>query len=346
MFSHAFKEFYIYLGNEWIYDKSYFELIGFGNQASNTGKIGVAIFFMISGYLFYRLLNGSKFDLSKFIKNRFLRIFPLYAFVVTFCVIVGLLFSSYILDLNLIVGITKWYIFFGSYDVLDIVAMTKGVEWTLKLEILLYTSIPVLFYLFKKIDNKALRHLLILGSILLIFILSFMLRIYGKVYIDPRAALCFYVGYIALEIKEFKSLTIFLQSKFATILAILLFISSFFISSHNLFYLYLIASCGFLFLCLTSGNSIFGLLNIEPLQKLGEISYSIYLVHGCVLYGFMQFIRYFSIENHLILVLLLMAFFYATYTISALSFIHIEQRFLNFSFSKKPKLDDKAILEK
>ncbi|MDX6038117.1 acyltransferase family protein, partial [Acinetobacter baumannii] len=114
----------------------------------------------------------------------------------------------------------------------------------------------------------------------------------------------------------------------------------------NLFYLYLIASCGFLFLCLTSGNSIFGLLNIEPLQKLGEISYSIYLVHGCVLYGFMQFIRYFSIENHLILVLLLMAFFYATYTISALSFIHIEQRFLNFSFSKKPKLDDKAILEK
>ncbi|MGM7595520.1 acyltransferase family protein [Acinetobacter baumannii] len=106
------------------------------------------------------------------------------------------------------------------------------------------------------------------------------------------------------------------------------------------------ASCGFLFLCLTSGNSIFGLLNIEPLQKLGEISYSIYLVHGCVLYGFMQFIRYFSIENHLILVLLLMAFFYATYTISALSFIHIEQRFLNFSFSKKPKLDDKAILEK
>ncbi|MDX6038487.1 acyltransferase, partial [Acinetobacter baumannii] len=83
-----------------------------------------------------------------------------------------------------IVGITKWYIFFGSYDVLDIVAMTKGVEWTLKLEILLYTSIPVLFYLFKKIDNKALRHLLILGSILLIFILSFMLRIYGKVYID------------------------------------------------------------------------------------------------------------------------------------------------------------------
>lgn len=346
MFSHAFKEFYIYLGNQWIYDKSYFDLIGFGNQASNTGKIGVAIFFMISGYLFYRLLSGSTFDLRKFIKNRFLRIFPLYAFVVSFCVVVGLIFADYVLDWNLIIGITKWYMFFGSYDVLNVAEMTKGVEWTLKLEILLYASIPVLFYLFKKIDNKAIRHLLILSSILSIFILGFLLRIYGKVYIDPRAALCFYVGYIALEIKEINSLSIFLKSNIATILALLFFASSFFVSSHNLFYLYLIASCGFLFLCLTSGNSVFGLLNSEPLQKLGEISYSIYLVHGCVLYGFMQLIKYYSIENHLILVLLLMTFFYATYTISTLSFIHIEQRFLNFSFNKKPKLDDKAIFEK
>lgn len=346
MFSHAFKEFYIYLGHQWIYDKSFFDLIGFGNQATNTGKIGVAIFFMISGYLFYKLLNGSSFNLRKFIKNRFLRIFPLYAFVVSFCVVTGLVLTNYILDWNLIIGITKWYMFFGSYDVLNIAEMTKGVEWTLKLEILLYASIPVLFYLFKKIDNKVLRHLLILGSILSIFVAGFLLRIYGKVYIDPRAALCFYVGYIALEIKEFNSVSLFLQSKIATILAILFFMSSFFISSHNLFYLYLIVSCGFLFLCLTSGNSIFGLLNIEPLQKLGEISYSIYLMHGCVLYGFMQFIRYYSIENHLVLVLLLMMFFFATYTLSTLSFIHIEQRFLNFSFNKKSKLDDKAILEK
>ncbi len=49
MFSHVFKELYMYLGNQWIYDKNYFEFISFGNQATNTGKIGVAIFFMISG---------------------------------------------------------------------------------------------------------------------------------------------------------------------------------------------------------------------------------------------------------------------------------------------------------
>lgn len=347
MFSHAFKDFYIYIGNPWIFDKNYFDLLGYGNQATNTGKIGVAIFFMISGYLFYRLLNGPSFNLKKFIKNRFLRIFPLYAFVVSFCIIIGLIISDQTLDWGILVGIAKWYTFFGSYDVLNIATMTKGVEWTLKLEILLYASIPILFYLFQKINNQAIRHLLILGSILSIFIAGFLLRIYGKVYIDPRAALCFYVGYVALEIKGLYSFQTFLQSKIATILAILFFLSSFFISSHNLFYLYLIASCGFLFLCLSSGNNLFGLLDIEPLQKLGEISYSIYLIHGCVLYGLMQLIKYFSIENHLILVLILIVFFYATYTISTFSFIHIEQRFLNFNFTKKPiKNGDISIIEK
>ncbi|WP_447412097.1 acyltransferase family protein [Acinetobacter baumannii] len=347
MFSHAFKDFYIYIGNPWVFDKDYFDLVGFGNQATNTGKIGVAIFFMISGYLFYKLLDGTTFNLKKFIKNRFLRIFPLYAFVVSFCIVVGLITTNQAFDWGLFVGIAKWYAFFGSYDVLNITAMTKGVEWTLKLEILLYASIPILFYLFRKIENKAIRHLLILGSIFSIFIAGFLLRIYGKVYIDPRAALCFYVGYIALEVKGLCSFQTFLQTKTATTLAILFFLSSFFISSHNIFYLYLIASCGFLFLCLSSENNIFGLLDIEPLQKLGEISYSIYLVHGCVLYGFMQFIKYYSIQNHLILVLLLFAFFYVTYTISTFTFIHVEQRFLNFNFAKKQiKNRDASIVEK
>lgn len=80
--------------------------------------------------------------------------------------------------------------------------MTHGVEWTLKLEILLYISIPILFYIFSKTQNLYLRHFFIISSIITIFSIGFILRIYGKAYIDPRAALCFYIGYIALEIKK------------------------------------------------------------------------------------------------------------------------------------------------
>lgn len=56
MFSHLFKDLTLYQGIKWKYDKDYYQIIGWGNQALNTGKIGVAIFFMISGYLFYQLL--------------------------------------------------------------------------------------------------------------------------------------------------------------------------------------------------------------------------------------------------------------------------------------------------
>lgn len=87
MFSHLFKDLTLYQDIKWKYDKDYFEMVGWGNQALNTGKIGVAIFFMISGYLFYRLIlqQEKKLSLKKFFYNRFTRIYPLYFFAILFC---------------------------------------------------------------------------------------------------------------------------------------------------------------------------------------------------------------------------------------------------------------------
>ncbi|ELX04806.1 acyltransferase family protein [Acinetobacter baumannii] len=204
MFSHLFKDLTLYQDIKWKYDKDYFEMVGWGNQALNTGKIGVAIFFMISGYLFYRLIlqQEKKLSLKKFFYNRFTRIYPLYFFAILFCTLYLLLTAEYNLDFQLLKKILSWFLFLGPYDGLRIVEMTHGVEWTLKLEILLYISIPILFYIFSKTQSLYLRHFFIISSIITIFSIGFILRIYGKVYIDPRAALCFYIGYIALEIKK------------------------------------------------------------------------------------------------------------------------------------------------
>lgn len=326
MFSHVFKELYIYLGNQWVYDKNYFELLSFGNQATNTGKIGVAIFFMISGYLFYRLLDKNKLDIKGFFANRFYRIYPLYAFVISICVLYIFLTGEEAINLLNLWETLKWYAFLGQYDEINIVEMTSGVEWTLKLEILMYTSIPVLFFLFSKTKNKIARHGFIIASILILFALGFLLRIYGKVYIDPRAVLCFYIGYLALELKNYSVLSFF-KTKLAAFISIILFISSFFVTSHNLFYLYIILSCGFGFICLSAGNTIFGLLKTQQLQKLGEISYSIYLVHGLVLYFYMKLINYFEVTNEVYLLLSVIILFFITYSISGFTYLNIEQRF-------------------
>ena len=124
-----------------------------------------------------------------------------------------------------------------------------------------------------------------------------------------------------------KGLYSFFNGKFAALLSILLFISAFFISSHNFFYFYLIFSCGFLFTSLACDNNLFGLLNARPLQVLGEISYSIYLLHGIVLYFFITLLNYFEVRNIYLLLALIPCYFYCVYTLSTITFIQIEKRF-------------------
>ena len=86
----------------------------------------------------------------------------------------------------------KFLIFFG--DDTNITQMTSGVEWSLKLEILMYLTIPFLFYVFHRFKNKLIKHILILISVIFVFLISYILRIYFEFYIDPRAALCFTLG--------------------------------------------------------------------------------------------------------------------------------------------------------
>ncbi|MDH2600848.1 acyltransferase [Acinetobacter baumannii] len=327
MYSHVYKELYIYEGKHWLYTQNeYFEYYGWGNQALNAGKIGVAIFFMISGYLFYSLLNREKLNKLEFLKQRAKRIFPLYFFVITFC----FLFNIYSLP-NLDVKVSlleyiKWLLFFGDDSILEFMGMTSGVEWTLKLEILMYLTIPILFYIFHNFQNKVLKHFAIVLSILCLFLLGYILRTYLNFYIDPRAVLCFYIGYITLEIKNEKIID-FIKSNYFAVISVLFFISAFFITANNFYYLYLIFSCSFVFIAASKGNDIFGFLMNEQIQKLGEISYSIYLTHGVVLFFLLRYASYFLEYSFIGYFGFIFFQFLITFTISKLTFIYIEQWF-------------------
>lgn len=327
MYSHTYKDLYVFNGERWTYTQDqYFEFIGWGNQALNAGKIGVAIFFMISGYLFYSLLNKVKFDSISFIKQRFKRIFPLYFSVITFCVIYNFLILKDLSISEVILPYIKWILFFGDDSTLKLMGMTSGVEWTLKLEILMYLTIPFLFYCLHNIKNNLLKHILIAFSLILIFLISYTLRIYFKFYVDPRAALCFYVGYVALDIKNEKVIR-FIRSKFFSIISILFFISAFFITAYNFYYLYLIFSCSFLFIAASKGNDIFGLLMNNQMQKLGEISYSIYLTHGVVLFFLMKLAGLFLSFGPAGSFVFFFVHFFLTFTVSVFTYTYIEQWF-------------------
>ncbi len=325
MYSHTYKELYVHSGNDWLYTQSqYFQYFGFGNQAINGGKIGVAIFFMISGYLFYSLLNKSSFDSFKFLKQRFKRIFPLYFFIITFCFLYNYKFFNSLSLLDKTFEYFKFLIFFG--DNTNITKMTSGVEWSLKLEILMYFTIPVLFYLFHNVKNKISKHILIFMSVIAVFLISYIIRMYFEFYIDPRAALCFYVGYVALDIKNEKILT-FIKSKTFSVISLLFLTSAFFVTAFNFYYLYLIFACSFIFLAAVNGNDIFGFLMNEQIQKLGEISYSIYLTHGVLLFFLMKVADTFISFGTIGSVSFIFIHFLLTFLVSVLSYKYIEQGF-------------------
>jgi peptidoglycan/LPS O-acetylase OafA/YrhL len=105
-------------------------------SAISTGRVGVALFFMLSGYWISSLWNrvGGYGHVLKFFGNRFFRIYPLYIAVVLICI---LLFP---------VRITP------STFLLLGVASTEGpraigVEWSLDLELEFYILFPILYFI-------------------------------------------------------------------------------------------------------------------------------------------------------------------------------------------------------
>ena len=233
--------------------------------------------------------------------------------------------SGFILDSNFFYSLLKWLVFWGDNTYLSVSEMTQGVEWTLKIELLFYVTIPLVFYALHNHKNKLFKHAIILFSLLLIFIFCLVLRFYFDFYVDPRSVLCFYIGYLSLEIKSLKISKLFLK-KWFSIIAIISFIAAFFITSQNLFYIFTIISISLLFISAACGNTLFGILMYDGIQKLGEISYSIYLIHGLVLYGLLKYSSVF-LGNGLAGLLFIFIQFYLTFFVSTFTFKMIEERF-------------------
>ncbi|MDP3597446.1 MAG: acyltransferase, partial [Nitrospirota bacterium] len=125
------------------------------NLYSHFGQSSVVLFFMITGFLFFsKLIAGrtSPVDWGKLFVSRFLRLTPLYVFVVLLLfVTVGYLSGGTANESTskLMVGAVRWLGFtaFGGPNlngVEDTYVIVAGVMWTLAYEWLFYFSLPLL----------------------------------------------------------------------------------------------------------------------------------------------------------------------------------------------------------
>lgn len=253
------------------------------NLYNHFGQTSVSLFFGITAFLFTTkiLKSTTDFNWGLYLKSRFYRLFPMY-FTVT-CVLFILIGYYTHMKLNTTIGelisnSASW-IGFTVAGTLDINGfqnsslMNSGASWTLPYEWMFYFLLPFLALgMGKKVKPKTLGlFLLLLGSTLYINQASI------------RHFMPFIGGIVVAVLVQKNTFSSWLQKPIMNYIALALLDVSvcFFDSGRKP--IPLIATSLF-FLLIASGNSIFGLLSHPLSRKFGQITYSVYLIHGTLLF--------------------------------------------------------------
>ncbi|MEB4676102.1 acyltransferase [Enterobacteriaceae bacterium G50] len=233
-----------------------------------TGELPVGLFFMLSGFLFFKKALDDKFNLKEFIVSRFLRIYP--------PVIITLLLI-YILTIPLSDSpqLSNWSWFLSSLPFIftppgstingtSLQIATSGVFWTLVWELRLYFAIPFMYLIMKRIKHKA----------IFIIIMMVIVLFYSKLIIKKQE-----LSYIMYFLCGFLLATIKYSRKPSDMVCIILLLLAVYFTKHaynTTTPLYMMV----VFYIIKNGFNLFGLLTCLPIRYLGTCSFSLYLIHG------------------------------------------------------------------
>ena len=276
---HSFAAYGYFITGRWEWSSS--------PVLNHLGQTTVALFFMITGFLFTLKSMSPTIDWKALYVSRFARLSPLYALIV--CVIFATVFvlSGGVLRESgavLLREFLQWLAFvcFGRPDI-NALPMTwtliAGVNWSLRYEVAFYVgAVPVLYLLSRMFSPRA----LFLGSLALLVV---MLVLRGAMRQESGHGLYathFLGGIVAAYAYRQPRIGQLIRTRFfrflaGTSVAILLF----FENSYG--YQSVIVTV-LIFLGVVGGLSGFGLLHTRAALWLGDISYGIYLIHGLVLW--------------------------------------------------------------
>jgi peptidoglycan/LPS O-acetylase OafA/YrhL len=247
-----------------------------------SGTFAVNCFFIISGTLVYKSYLNSK-TLSLFFKKRFCRIYPAYIFSLILAVLIGALasknnFIEFFSEFNTFKYLfaNLFFLNFLQPTLTDVFSSNplpeiNGSLWTIKNEICLYFCVPFFFWLNKKIPSRI--TLLFILAISAIWIYYFT-RVYDGIYAESisRAFVAqlslFYAGIYMVDRSR-------ISKTHAFSMFIILFLM-YFIKYSFLYYLLLPICLAYLVIFI----AFYEVKKINrQLQKLGDLSYGIYLYH-------------------------------------------------------------------
>ncbi|PXL88391.1 hypothetical protein DMS95_28260 [Klebsiella variicola] len=307
---------------------------------NNLGVFAVGVFFMITGFLFIGKVDKARaiknFNFRAVLKSRFYRIFPLYFLVV----VISILLSMAITNFELMVEpylffkqIAKWFFFIGDTvnGYTDAKRITAGVTWTLRYEWLFYLSLPFVYYLsvFK-------YGLPILGvAVIIMACLKIDFFVFNSVYLI-FFALGGCVYFVNKSTNHIVNVFFFKRKSLSFLSCLFVAIAMLTPAKSNIL---LFSVFSFLFfLNIVMGNDLFGLLSLRTSKSLGEISYSIYLMHGIVLFVFFKLVfpyeYFFDFSEY---IMLLPLFLLVVIVLSTFTYLKIESPFIVMGREKSTK---------
>lgn len=251
---------------EWVAPKQY--------ALDNLGAIAVSLFFMITGYLFLKKIKKNEISWIDLYKGRIFRIYPLYLFVGVIVFSLAVIESGYskIGLYALIRSFVNWAMFTNSFlGSSSTNLMISGVNWTLLYEWGFYLSLPIIYSISKW--NARYKLAMLLTAPILAYVLSETKPIFYALFVLSAMSI--------LEMRSVKSLI--MRFKFISSVVLLSSISFtlLFTTAYSAQQMILVL---FVFIIVVNGGDIFGLFNLKGMKVLGDISYSIYLLHGLILY--------------------------------------------------------------
>ncbi|MDD2881513.1 MAG: acyltransferase [Rhodoferax sp.] len=270
--------FYLHTG-KWVIPPSFLY--------THFGQSSVALFFMITGFLFFgKLLNGRTrpIDWLQLFVSRLLRLTPLYFIVIILLFFVVVILSNGVLietSPKLLRNIVAWLSFtiFGAPDLNGIKntwIIVAGVTWSLPYEWKFYFSLPLIAIII------GLRPPIIYIGLSVIFLWYF------EVWLVNFHYLSFLSGIFAALIVRSEVFCRLAKNRFLSLVAIgCLAAVLFFPTAYELAPLVLLTV---FFVLVAAGNSLFGVLIGSASRTLGELAYGIYLLQGISLFLLFNFV--------------------------------------------------------
>lgn len=254
------------------------------NLYTHFGQSSVALFFMITGFLFFsKLIDGRSMaiDWERLYVSRFLRLVPLYIFAMFIMFLLVAVVSNGVMNEPFAVlakSAMRWlgFTILGSPDINRVPhtsTLVAGVTWSLPYEWFFYFSLPLLALV---VGVKAPLPYILLSIATALFLVLW--------HPTTHHLASFAGGIAAAFLVRLELFRKFAASGIATLICIgcLVVIVEYYPTAYGNFPLLILS---IVFILIACGNTLFGLL-IHPVSRmLGEMAYSIYLLHGLMLFA-------------------------------------------------------------